>query len=458
VCSSDLVHWAMCPFEMKYKCIGKENEPSLVFETVVSHSRMCLHASVAFLGSFNDITISRNDAFVQRLASGAMSDVSYLLYDANGVPKLCRGAYLLSDNGYLKEGHFTCPFKQITNRQELLWSEWCESVRKDVECFYRNIKSRWRFFSNGIKYHKAEIIQYAFQTAAILHNMLLAYDGLIIECENGTEAYWSNLNPDDDEEENNDTIVVTPEDTTMVIRNEEDVMTQPCMSVKAVVNTYQLPAIAHKFMKGQTFTKHSFYELRSALVDHHGHQFGIGDLWWPKSLRGVGIKNKFEGFKTIENRANAELHKYLYHRESNLRCLDSNGQTYTSRVGDGLFSNVDIDEKTIVGYFFGEIINQSEVKKRQKKGKVGYMIQISSSVTLDCYDNYKKGLCILSYANSPKNCVSILNRSKQLRSNAVLTVHPRNKTAALKSIRKISAHEEIIYSYHSEYVFPPPEN
>jgi hypothetical protein len=58
---------------------------------------------LTFLGSYNDITVSRNDDFVQRLVEGKMRDVEYALYDEEGVSRLFKGAYLLSDNGYLKQ-------------------------------------------------------------------------------------------------------------------------------------------------------------------------------------------------------------------------------------------------------------------------------------------------------------------------------------------------------------------
>jgi hypothetical protein len=117
-----------------------------------THSRKCSHISVAFLGDYNNITISRNDIYIQKLIGGLMKDVPYILYDEEGVAKLCRGAYLLSDNGYLSQTIFMCPWKTPTSRQELLWSEWLESVRKDVECFFALIKARWWYLRNGIRF------------------------------------------------------------------------------------------------------------------------------------------------------------------------------------------------------------------------------------------------------------------------------------------------------------------
>jgi hypothetical protein len=54
-------------------------------------------------------------------------------------------------------------------------SEWVESCRKDVECFFALVKCQWRLLRNKVEYHGAIIIQHCLHTACILHNMLLAY-------------------------------------------------------------------------------------------------------------------------------------------------------------------------------------------------------------------------------------------------------------------------------------------
>ena len=83
---------------------------------------------------------------------------------------------------------------------------------------------------------------------------------------------------------------------------------------------------------------------------------------------------------------------------------------------------------------------------------------ICQSVILDCYDSYRSGNCIMSFGNSLINCISIVDTSRRLKPNAILSACPKLKIVALKSIHNIKAQEEIIYSYHAEYRFPPPEN
>ena len=44
-----------------------------------------------------------------------------------------RGCYLIVDNGYLSWSVTVPPMKDSTSRAEIRFSEWLESLRKDVE-------------------------------------------------------------------------------------------------------------------------------------------------------------------------------------------------------------------------------------------------------------------------------------------------------------------------------------
>ena len=91
---------------------------------------------------------------------------------------------------------FGCP--------EVVFSEWLEYVRKDVECAFGILKIRFCFLRNPVIYQEAMTIENAFKTAAMLHNMLLEYDGLNV-------FHWDNIDPkneDGEVEENEDVTLV----------------------------------------------------------------------------------------------------------------------------------------------------------------------------------------------------------------------------------------------------------
>jgi hypothetical protein len=77
--------------------------------------------------------------------------VEYVLYDETGIPRLCKGVYLIVDRGYEKEGHLMCPKAWPVEMKDVKWCEWLESCRKDVECTFGIIKERWRWLRSPIQ-------------------------------------------------------------------------------------------------------------------------------------------------------------------------------------------------------------------------------------------------------------------------------------------------------------------
>ena len=58
------------------------------------------------------------------------------------------------------------------------WSEWMESMRKDVECTFGIMKGRFRVLKAGIRCHGLYVANSIWLTCCALHNMLLEVDGL----------------------------------------------------------------------------------------------------------------------------------------------------------------------------------------------------------------------------------------------------------------------------------------
>jgi hypothetical protein len=89
-----------------------------------------------------------------------------------------RGPWLIVDNGYLKWSTTIPPFKLSTMEKERRWSQWLESLRKDVECTFGILKGRWRILKIGIRLGGVEVADNIFKTCCALHNWLLEIDGL----------------------------------------------------------------------------------------------------------------------------------------------------------------------------------------------------------------------------------------------------------------------------------------
>ena len=92
-----------------------------------------------------------------------------------------RGAWLLVDNGYLNWGTTIPPMKNTIYQDASRWSEWLESMRKDVECTFVILKGRFRILKSGIRLHGVDVADNIWMTCCALHNLLLEEDGLSVD-------------------------------------------------------------------------------------------------------------------------------------------------------------------------------------------------------------------------------------------------------------------------------------
>ena len=177
--SQDATHLRLgkCPQALTVMATGKEQYPTLAFQCVCGPNRKIFHCSEAYLGSFNDMTITAHDDLCQSIRGGLLDEVESTCIDADGVPRIVKGRYLIVDGGYPKESWLMDPFGLACTMEEKRYSEWLESVRKDIECAFGIIKGRFRLFMQAIQFHKFHQIENAWKAAIMLHNMLISYDG-----------------------------------------------------------------------------------------------------------------------------------------------------------------------------------------------------------------------------------------------------------------------------------------
>jgi hypothetical protein len=80
--------------------------------------------------------------------------------------------------------------KTTMDRREIRFSEWLESMRKDVECTFGILKGRWRILKTGIRLHGVDNADKIWLTCCALHNWLLEIDGLDESWEDGVPSDW----------------------------------------------------------------------------------------------------------------------------------------------------------------------------------------------------------------------------------------------------------------------------
>ena len=159
--SVDCVHvwWDRCPVNISNVCRGKEKYPTLAWQVVADHKRRILSVSRSHYGAENDLTISKYDDFVMGMHWGSKyKDVEFELFDASGNIKKMKGFFLICDGGYHMWRCLQCPLKFSTVQEELRWSKWVESLRKDVECTFGILKGRFRILKCGIRMQKRDLL------------------------------------------------------------------------------------------------------------------------------------------------------------------------------------------------------------------------------------------------------------------------------------------------------------
>jgi hypothetical protein len=82
------------------------------------------------------------------------------------------------------------PLKDPITYQDFRFSEWLESMRKDVECTFGIMKGRFRILKTGVRLHGIKTTDRIWLTCCALHNMFLDEDGLADKWENGLATDW----------------------------------------------------------------------------------------------------------------------------------------------------------------------------------------------------------------------------------------------------------------------------
>ena len=137
-----------CPFclrqlHLAYKLLHTAH----AYNMAVNHRKWILSLTKGHPPRFNDKTLVLYDDFVQPIYTNLYGDkLSFFLKDVDANEEVIevkyRGCYIKLDNGYLNWS-VNVPPKIICNTwQEAHFSEWLESLRKEVECAFGIIKKR----------------------------------------------------------------------------------------------------------------------------------------------------------------------------------------------------------------------------------------------------------------------------------------------------------------------------
>jgi hypothetical protein len=436
--SMDCTHitWKMCPSTLTNSCKGKENYTTVAFLAIVDHNRRVLYCSGAYLGAASDKMIFNDDPFCVALHNGSLKDIEFVLVDDSSVPTKHRGGWLIVDGGFQKTPYLLDPQHYRMTEQEVNFNEWLESVRKDVECTFGILKTRFRFLRNGVRYHDIGVIESAMHCACTLHNMILTSDGHDTYSK-WEDIDWGALDPDDE------------------YWNEEDLdpanQLVPAISVP-VVNLYThfnaTVAVGTDWtVKPPLHKTHVdlHRELLLLLVSNFNSQRRNGDVKWPANFSARSKSNFPEKFVARTSEELQPFKSCLYVKCSDLRALP----LFTT-IGQGLFAAVYIARDTVIGQFVGDIITY-EAYEALAAGRKGYAVDMTEGRLLDCSAQAKGCKCKMSMANQAHGCYNISTRKMAVNNSSLLATSSSKGYFKLKATRNIPANVEILWPYGKFY-------
>ena len=200
----------MCRMWLHHMHIGfKSSFTARTYNITVNHRRRILSSTSGHPARWNDKTIVRYDNFASGIKGGTiLNDSVFHLFEkdteGNIITVKYVGNWILVDNGYLCWSTTIPPMKDPSTYAELRWSQWAESMRKDVECTFGILKGRWRILKAGIRLHGTEAADKIWLTCCALHNLLLDHDGLDENWHQGVSSDWEReegtLDPHDTEQ------------------------------------------------------------------------------------------------------------------------------------------------------------------------------------------------------------------------------------------------------------------
>ena len=146
--SADASHIVMevCPYCLRQLHLGyKLCHTTRKYNITVNHRRRILSSTSGHPARFNNKTLVLYDDFINALHFGKYDNThrfTLLSYDNDGniIHVKYRGCYVIVDNGYLSWSVMVLPIRDTNKRSEIHFSEWLESLRKDVECTFGILK------------------------------------------------------------------------------------------------------------------------------------------------------------------------------------------------------------------------------------------------------------------------------------------------------------------------------
>jgi hypothetical protein len=259
------------------------------------------------------------------------NDRIFRTFNRQGDITFWRGGYVITDGGYPTCYGFVNPIVPSYDYHSVVWGEWIESVRKDVERLFGALKNRFVWLKSNILYSKVSTITAAVKVCSILHNRLLDYDGMV-------DFDWENIDPNTPDEEMYELYVGSTLPVPEPVIVEDPHLPAPSQSSATLVSqvepTQRIPATApmEEGEEPQHYSNSNHVILKASLIKHFSYGYTNGQIHWPKQFTNFQ-RQAMPILRTVLSRAEACLRARLLIQPSHLRRKNPITGIYDMEIG-----------------------------------------------------------------------------------------------------------------------------
>ncbi|XP_056859111.1 uncharacterized protein LOC130508025 [Raphanus sativus] len=168
--SIDCMHWEWknCPSAWKGQYARGSGKPTIVLEAVASYDLWIWHAFFGLPGTLNDINVLDRSPVFDDIINGQAPNVTFYV---NG--RQYDMAYYLTDGIYPKWATFIQSIPLPQGPKAVLFAQWQEAYRKDVERAFGVLQARFAIVKNPVLFWDRVKIGKIMRACIILHNMIV---------------------------------------------------------------------------------------------------------------------------------------------------------------------------------------------------------------------------------------------------------------------------------------------
>jgi Plant transposon protein len=164
-------NWKNCPMRLagQHKGHAEGGKTTLIMEAFADYRRYLWYVNFDDPGSLNDLNVLDKSSIVSELLNGTLSIVT-TPYTINGKER--DWMYFLVDGIYPPWGIFVTTFSNPQDGKKKLFQQQQERVRKDIECAFGILISRFHVLERPLRNWYLEDIKSLLHCCVIMHNMI----------------------------------------------------------------------------------------------------------------------------------------------------------------------------------------------------------------------------------------------------------------------------------------------